>query len=352
MICPGTMDHSTLQDQWTSIYGYKLPTLSKCRDPIQPQWPVVLDHCFARIILDNAVGIDRPWAEVVKAPAIKNMSAEQLRAAINLGWEIITGVKDLVELNERSLTLRGKTSNVGRKRKAGAGNNADVRNGVVKKSRKGEMADIWASFKPADVVGGKTIVTPSAMPTQDTNQNAVSNPEYNPSPSQGLLAQTTHEHPDHSESSALTNIRARIATDRSMTPFRQRVLTLLTQVPRGRYTTYKALSEAISSTPPSRTTTKAASAAATLPRVHLTKAPVPAKYSCARAVGSAMRNNPFAPTVPCHRVLAADGKIGGFGGDWGDDGRFAAEKRKLLREEGVKFDGKGKVVGPVFVDFV
>lgn len=33
--------------------------------------------------------------------------------------------------------------------------------------------------------------------------------------------------------------------------------------------------------------------------------------SAPRAVGNAMRNNPFAPRVPCHRILAADRTIGG-----------------------------------------
>jgi len=335
-----TTNHHNLQDHWKSLYGLQLPTFAKRRDPIQPHWPVVLDHCFARIVLDNAVGIDRPWAEVVKAPATKNMSLEQLRAAISLGWAILTGTKDLVELNERSLALRGKTSKVEKKRKAVAEAGADMGN-VVKKNRKGEMADIWASFVPADAMEKKTI------PTTSANDTAVLEP--NPSPSLSLDAQTKHATSDDPEVSALTTIRTRIATDHSLTPFRKHVLTLLTQVPRGRYTTYKALSEAISSTTPPTTTTKALSKPANTVRVH---APIPPKTSCARAVGSAMRNNPFAPTVPCHRVLAADGKIGGFGGDWGDDGRFATEKRRLLREEGVKFDGRGKVVGPVFVGFV
>jgi methylated-DNA-[protein]-cysteine S-methyltransferase len=51
----------------------------------------------------------------------------------------------------------------------------------------------------------------------------------------------------------------------------------------------------------------------------------------ARAVGSAMRNNPIPFVIPCHRVVAAGNKIGGYGG-----GRNAiALKRALLACEGV-----------------
>jgi len=51
----------------------------------------------------------------------------------------------------------------------------------------------------------------------------------------------------------------------------------------------------------------------------------------ARAVGSAMRDNPLPFVIPCHRVVAAGGRIGGYGG-----GRNAvALKRELLEREGV-----------------
>src|SRR5689334_5729721 len=51
----------------------------------------------------------------------------------------------------------------------------------------------------------------------------------------------------------------------------------------------------------------------------------------ARAAGSAMRDNPLPFVIPCHRVVAAGGRIGGYGG-----GRNAVElKRELLAREGV-----------------
>lgn len=51
----------------------------------------------------------------------------------------------------------------------------------------------------------------------------------------------------------------------------------------------------------------------------------------ARAAGSAMRDNPVPFVIPCHRVIAAGGRIGGYGG-----GRHAIDlKRTLLAREGV-----------------
>jgi methylated-DNA-[protein]-cysteine S-methyltransferase len=50
----------------------------------------------------------------------------------------------------------------------------------------------------------------------------------------------------------------------------------------------------------------------------------------ARAVGRAMGANPFPIIVPCHRVLGADGSIGGFSAHGG-----AMTKRRMLLAEGV-----------------
>jgi len=54
----------------------------------------------------------------------------------------------------------------------------------------------------------------------------------------------------------------------------------------------------------------------------------------ARDVGAAMGMNPVPIVIPCHRVLAAGGKLGGFSAPGGP-----ATKRKLLALEGVYFDG-------------
>jgi len=48
--------------------------------------------------------------------------------------------------------------------------------------------------------------------------------------------------------------------------------------------------------------------------------------AAARAVGQALHRNPFAPLVPCHRVIRSDGSLGGFAGG-------AAKKRRLLAAE-------------------
>ncbi len=66
----------------------------------------------------------------------------------------------------------------------------------------------------------------------------------------------------------------------------------------------------------------------------------------ARAVGTALAKNPFAPEVPCHRVVRADGSLGGFHGQ--TVGLQIARKVKLLEGEGVIFRSDGKVAAESF----
>ena len=111
-----------------------------------------------------------------------------------------------------------------------------------------------------------------------------------------------------------------LASDR--TPFEKKVWSLLCQIPEGHFSTYGIMSAHLDSSP--------------------------------RAIGNAMRRNPFAPEVPCHRCVATGGKLGGFKGQWPKDGEGITldEKRMLLRKEGVKFDGTGRAIGTPFSAFV
>ena len=89
----------------------------------------------------------------------------------------------------------------------------------------------------------------------------------------------------------------------AVSPFQRKVLGKLQEVPRGAVLGYQALG-----------------AAAGAPKG-------------ARAVGNAMHNNPVPIYVPCHRVIASDGGIGGYGGG-------VARKLQLLRSEGFALGDK------------
>ena len=51
----------------------------------------------------------------------------------------------------------------------------------------------------------------------------------------------------------------------------------------------------------------------------------------AQAVGQALKRNPFAPDVPCHRVVGTNGSLGGYFGE--REGEMIERKRTLLNEE-------------------
>jgi methylated-DNA-[protein]-cysteine S-methyltransferase len=92
--------------------------------------------------------------------------------------------------------------------------------------------------------------------------------------------------------------------------FNEKVWKLMTKIPKGRVTTYGLIAKKLE-----------------------TKA-----Y---RAVGNACRNNPYAPKVPCHRVVKSDGTIGGFAGK--TSGKMVQNKIKLLTKEGIQIK-EGKIV--------
>ena len=50
-----------------------------------------------------------------------------------------------------------------------------------------------------------------------------------------------------------------------------------------------------------------------------------------RAVANAIGKNPYAPIIPCHRVIRSDGLLGGYSGKGG-----IKTKKFLLKKEGIR----------------
>jgi len=88
------------------------------------------------------------------------------------------------------------------------------------------------------------------------------------------------------------------------TEFEEKVYKLCRKVPRGMVTTYGIIAKKL-------------------------------KTSAYRAVGQVLRRNPYAPEVPCHRVVCSDGSVGGFRGM-----STSIKKVEMLRKEGVNIKGK------------
>lgn len=89
---------------------------------------------------------------------------------------------------------------------------------------------------------------------------------------------------------------------KKVTEFERKVYDLMRKIPKGKVSTYGFIAEKLG-----------------------TKA-----Y---RAVGQACKKNPFAPVVPCHRVVSSDGGIGGFSSG-------IKKKIKILEKEGIKVKNK------------
>ncbi len=85
-----------------------------------------------------------------------------------------------------------------------------------------------------------------------------------------------------------------------ITDFQKAVYRTVARIPRGRTMTYAQVAAAIG------------------------------RPKAVRAVGNALNRNPFAPAVPCHRVIRSDGSLGGFAGG-------TLKKKTLLVKEGGRF---------------
>ena len=69
-------------------------------------WPVQLDHCFGRIVLDNLFG-DEWYSHVTGRPAYEHLSAGELRGAVEIADRMLNEGKPAVEeLNRNSLRWR------------------------------------------------------------------------------------------------------------------------------------------------------------------------------------------------------------------------------------------------------
>jgi methylated-DNA-[protein]-cysteine S-methyltransferase len=96
-----------------------------------------------------------------------------------------------------------------------------------------------------------------------------------------------------------------ILGDKRFTIFEKKVYAAVMKIPRGETRTYKWVAARIG------------------------------RPNASRAVGGALKRNPYSPFVPCHRVVRSDGSVGGFS-------RGAAVKARLLVDEGaVAFGDEG-----------
>lgn len=100
----------------------------------------------------------------------------------------------------------------------------------------------------------------------------------------------------------LQDIRTIVKQDSRITDFQRKLYLALLDVPRGATISYKELGQRIG-------------------------------CRSAQAIGQALKRNPFAPDVPCHRVICSNGSVGGFHGQ--RDGEMIDKKFKLLKSEGV-----------------
>ncbi len=113
---------STLERQWLELTTARLPAAAFGRG-----WPIHRDHCFQRVLWDNACG--GVWYDhILGRPAYRCASDAQLAAAIALGEAALAGSADLAALNAQSLAWR--------RERAGSEPPARRRGGPLESSRR------------------------------------------------------------------------------------------------------------------------------------------------------------------------------------------------------------------------
>ena len=97
-------DLSGLRETYRQKVHEELPTEAQQ----STGWPIHLDHCFGRVVLDNL--FEDEWYDHVDGrPAYEHLSAQELRTAIDIADRMLENGEPVVtELNENSLRWRDK----------------------------------------------------------------------------------------------------------------------------------------------------------------------------------------------------------------------------------------------------
>jgi hypothetical protein len=90
-----------LRARWLELTHDVLPARARAEG-----WRLRLDHCFMRVVLDQLA--QRRWDEVIERPAVRSMTASQIREAIRLAERLAAEGPALLELwDDESLAWRG-----------------------------------------------------------------------------------------------------------------------------------------------------------------------------------------------------------------------------------------------------
>jgi hypothetical protein len=97
-------DLSELRAEYKRKVNEELPEEAQSSDG----WPIHLDHCFGRVVLDNLFE-DEWYSHIDGRPAYENLTKDELQQAIQIADKMLKDGKPVVEeLNENSLRWRGK----------------------------------------------------------------------------------------------------------------------------------------------------------------------------------------------------------------------------------------------------